>query len=125
MPKTEVITKFINGLKAVNGVHAVSVVEISSGMTLGAFSDGNLDPEVASAYNVEVVKAKMQAIEALGLDENIDDILITLSSQYHLINCTENGQHMVYLAANKEKSNLALLRNAIRKGIDSLQNELK
>ena len=124
MAKTDAVQDFLKVAKETNGVHAVTVVEIESGMALGTFSTGKLDPEIASAYNVEVVKAKLKAIEALGLKESIDDILITLSSQYHLINCTENGAHMIYLAADKDKANLAMLRNIVRKGAESIKTQL-
>lgn len=125
MAKANFINTFINEIKASsNGIKAVTVVEIESGMTLGSFSDGSIDPDVASAYNVEVVKSKLKAAEALGLNEKIDDILITLESQYHLINCTSNGSHMIYLAADKAQSNLALLRNAVKKGKEGIQAKL-
>lgn len=125
MAKENFVTGFINDTKSnTDGVHAISVVEISSGMTLGSFSDGSLDPDVASAYNVEVVKAKLKAVKALGLKEKIDDILITLSSQYHLISCTDKGEHMIYLAADKDKSNLAMLRSIVNKGKEGIQSKL-
>jgi hypothetical protein len=104
-----------------NGIQAISVVEISSGMTLGSYTDGSIDPEVASAYNVEVVKAKLKAIKALGMKENIDDILITLSSQYHLLNCTKQGTHLIYLAADKSKANLAILRRLVSSGVEQIE----
>ncbi|MEQ9299084.1 MAG: hypothetical protein RIF33_10990 [Cyclobacteriaceae bacterium] len=124
MAKGDFVTDFINLAKDSDGVHAVTVVEIDSGMSLGSYSDGALDPDVASAYNVEVVKAKLKAIDALGLKEGIDDILITLSTQYHLINVTESGSHMIYLAADKKKANLAILRNIVKKGMESIQSSL-
>lgn len=125
MAKANFVENFINEAKeSMDGIHAVTVVELSSGMTLGSFSDGILDPDVASAYNVEVVKAKLKAIKALGLKDSIDDILITLDSQYHLINCTDKGTHMVYLAADKKKANLALLRSMVKKGVEEIQKSL-
>ncbi|MFY0601856.1 MAG: hypothetical protein JXR03_19435 [Cyclobacteriaceae bacterium] len=124
MAKADVVSEFIKSAQDAAGVHAVTVVEIASGMTLGSFSDGKLDPDVASAYNVEVVKAKLSAIKALGLKEGIDDILITLSTQYHLINVTEKGSHMVYLAADMKKSNLAILRSLVKKGVEGIQSHI-
>lgn len=125
MAKPDFIKEFIDSVKtSVSGVHAVTVVDIASGMTLGSYSDGSLDPDIASAYNVEVVKSKLKAIEALNINEKIDDILITLTNQYHLINCTENGTHMIYLAADKKNANLAILRNIVAKGVSELQGKL-
>lgn len=63
MAKTNFVDEFIaNAKESTDGIHAVTVVEIESGMTLGNFSDGSIDPEVASAYNVEVVKSKLKAV---------------------------------------------------------------
>jgi len=125
MAKTDFIKKFIEKAKdSTDGIHAVTVVELASGMSLGSYTDGTLDPDVASAYNVEVVKSKLKAIDALGLKEGIDDILITLSSQYHLINCTTKGTHMVYLAADKSKANLAMLRSIVAKGVSEIESDL-
>ncbi|MEQ8471140.1 MAG: hypothetical protein RIC35_08140 [Marinoscillum sp.] len=125
MAKNDFIQNFIDSAKeSSDGIHAITVVEIASGMSLGTFSDGKLDPDVASAYNVEVVKSKLKAIEALGLKDSIDDILITLSSQYHLINCTDSGTHMIYLAADKKKANLAMLRAIVSKGVKDIQQKL-
>lgn len=125
MAKGNFVTEFIESIKnSSEGIHAVTVVDLGSAMTLGSFSDGSLDPEVASAYNVEVVKAKLKAIKALGLSEEIDDILITLKTQFHIINCTSDGKHMVYVAADQSKSNLALLRSLVRKGVAELQKSL-
>ncbi len=125
MAKANAVTDFINNARNdADGIVAVTVVEIDSGMTLGNWSDGSLDPDVASAYNVEVVKAKLKAIDALGLKESIDDILITLDSQFHIINCTSKGTHMVYLAADKKKGNLAILRNLVKNGTKSIEASL-
>tara|TARA_Y100001949_G_C15898128_1_gene291329 strand:- start:433 stop:807 length:375 start_codon:yes stop_codon:yes gene_type:complete len=124
MPKN-VIDQFIeNAKESSDGIHAISVVEIASGMSLGSYTDGSLDPDVASAYNVEVIKSKLKAIDALGLKDKIDDVLITLDTQYHLINCTDKGTHMLYLAADKKKANLALLRAVVAKGKKDIQAKL-
>lgn len=125
MTKKNDVNNFIEATKSnTDGLHALSVVEISSGMTIGSYSDGTIDTDIASAYNVEVVKAKLNAIKALGLNEAINDILITLSNQYHLINCDESGKYMIYLAADKNKANLAILRNLVNKGITEIKGSL-
>tara|TARA_B100001250_G_C19624672_1_gene710996 strand:- start:337 stop:723 length:387 start_codon:yes stop_codon:yes gene_type:complete len=113
---------FVNNiLTTVNGVIAVCVVEIETGMTLASHSNTDFDPEVASAYNVEVVKSKLKAIRALGIKESIDDIIITLSTQYHIINVSKKGKHMVYLATEKQNVNLAMARNAMRQEIHKIE----
>ena len=84
---SDFLTTFVEDLKAnVAGFIAVAVTEVKTGMSYKSLSvNSSFDPELASAYNLEVVKAKMTAIKALGLKENIEDIMITLSNQIHII----------------------------------------
>ncbi len=125
MAKQDLYKECIEDIKSgTEGLYAVSVVEIASGLALGTFTDGTLDPEIASAHNVEVVKSKLKAIDALGLKEKIDDILITLTYQYHLINCNDEGTHMIYVAASRTKANLAILRNLARNAVKKLDSGL-
>jgi len=55
---TNVLDKFVQDIKAnVPGFIAVSVTEVKSGVSYIAYSaDPNFDPNLASAYNLEVVK---------------------------------------------------------------------
>jgi hypothetical protein len=64
---TDVITVFINEMKSnISGFIATAVVEIESGLTFGSYSaDPSFDIELAAAYNIEVVKSKLKAVEAL------------------------------------------------------------
>ncbi|EYD71570.1 hypothetical protein Rumeso_04971 [Rubellimicrobium mesophilum DSM 19309] len=70
-----------------------------------------LDLEAASALNTQVVKAKLQAIETLGLDDAIQDVLITLGKQLHLIRPLEaNPAMFLYVALDKKAANLGMAR---------------
>lgn len=95
---------------------AVAIVDTQSGMTLASHSNSaTLNPETAAAYNTEVVKQKQKAMTALKLaDETIDDILITLTNQLHLINLIDGGKKFIYLAVNGRDTNLAIARDVLR-----------
>jgi hypothetical protein len=84
-------------------------------MMLGATGGGkDFDLEIAAATNAQVVRAKREAIKALGLNDAIEDILISLGGQYHLIRPLERaGSLFVYLALNRKKANLALARHTL------------
>ena len=99
------------------GLMAVAIVEISSGMALASHSNGSINPETAAAYNTEVVKQKQKAMTALKLnnDERIDDILITLTNQIHLINLLADGKKFIYLVVNSRDTNLAIARDVLRR----------
>jgi hypothetical protein len=102
----------------ITGAVGVALVDYMSGMTLGTAGGGpDLDLEVAAAGNTEVVRAKMRTMEALGLKEGIEDILITLGSQYHLIRpiTGPNGAGIfLYLALLKSQANLAMARRQLQ-----------
>ena len=116
---TNVLDKFIHDVKAnVPGYIAVSVTEIRSGVSYAADSaDPNFDPNLASAYNLEVIKAAQMAIEALGLGgrERIQDIVITLTDQIHAIDVAGNGSYFIYLVMDATKTNVGLARAFVSK----------
>eukprot|EP01030_Chromulinospumella_sphaerica_P013244 gene13244-13024_t len=78
------LNESLSQLIAVDGALCAAIVDSSSGMLLGS-AGGGVDMELAAAGNTEVVRAKTKTMRALGLDDVIDDILITLGKQYHII----------------------------------------
>mgnify|MGYP000374683970 FL=1 len=114
-----VLDKFIQDMKTnVPGFIAVSVTEVRSGVSYGSESvDPSFDPNLASAYNLEVVKAKQNALQILGLasKEKIEDILITLTNQIHIIDIAASGGYFIYLAVDSSKANLGLTRALLAK----------
>ena len=101
----------------IQGAIGIALVDYESGMTLGSVGGGaELDLEVAAAGNTEVVRAKMRAIDALNLNDTIEDILITLGGQYHLIRLvrSQRGQGLFfYMALHKAQANLAMARHVL------------
>jgi len=100
----------------IDGAIGVALVDYTSGMTLGQSGGATLNLDVAAAGNTEVVRAKLRTMEALGLHDGIEDILITLSSQYHLIRLLNDRSGLglfLYLALNKNKANLAMARHKL------------
>ncbi|MBO2450824.1 hypothetical protein J4573_27250 [Actinomadura barringtoniae] len=105
-------------MMAIDGALGAAVVDYSSGMALGTLGGSKeLDLAVASAGNTEVVRGKMRTIEQLNLKEGIDDILITLTRQYHIImplTGRKGGGLFLYLALDRERANLALARHRLK-----------
>jgi predicted regulator of Ras-like GTPase activity (Roadblock/LC7/MglB family) len=94
-----------------SGALAAMVVDLESGMILGKVG-GGFDLDTAAAGNSEVLKAKMRTAEMLGLNQKVEDVLITLEHQYHIIRPVVNNSHpiFIYVALDKAKANLALTR---------------
>ena len=105
---------------ALEGAVGVALVDWESGMTLGTLGGGKyLDLDLAAAGNTEVIRAKMRTTESLRLDDTIEDILITLGKQYHLIRLIKNASGaqglFLYLVLDRSKSNLALARHHLKR----------
>ncbi|GAA0688043.1 hypothetical protein GCM10010193_47520 [Kitasatospora atroaurantiaca] len=104
---------------AIDGAMGVALVDYGSGMALGSLGDGaEIDLNVAAAGNTDLVRAKMRTMEMLNLHDNdIEDILISLTTQYHLIRplTTQTGRGLfLYLALNRVRANLAMARHQLR-----------
>jgi predicted regulator of Ras-like GTPase activity (Roadblock/LC7/MglB family) len=94
------------------GAVGACVVDSSSGMMLGSIGGGpHLNVEIAAAGNTEVVRAKRKTMRSLNLNDQIEDILITLGKQYHIIRlCASNDALFVYVVLDKQRANLAMAR---------------
>lgn len=110
------VTDILHRAMNIDGAVGVALVDYSSGMTLGTAGGGGLDLDVAAAGNTEVVRAKLRTMQMLGLSGGIEDILITLDTQYHLIRLitAASGEGLfLYLALNKAQANLAMARRIL------------
>ena len=101
-------------LRSLDGYLASALVDSESGMLLSG--DGSsLNLEVAAAGNTEVVRAKRKVANALKLNDTIEDILISLTKQYHVIRPLESNQKLfLYVVLDRAKSNLAMARHELR-----------
>ncbi len=106
----------LDQLAEINGYVGACIVDSDSGMMLASNGGGSsIDLEVAAAGNTEVVRAKRATMRSLDLDDRIDDILITLDKQFHLIRpVNDNDALFVYLVIDKAKANLAMARHSLR-----------
>ncbi|TKK87442.1 hypothetical protein FDA94_18320 [Herbidospora galbida] len=112
-------------MMAIDGAIGAAVVDYNSGMSLGVLGGSkDLDLQIAGAGNTEVVKAKLRTMDSLGLKDAIEDILITLSGQYHIIRpITGRGGKglFLYLALDRGRANLAMARHHLRAIEDKLE----
>ena len=114
------VSESLNSLLRIDGAMCAALVDSNSGMMLGSAGTG-LDLELAAAGNTEVVRAKMRTMKSLGLADAIEDILITLSKQYHIIRPVQAKPGIfMYLVLDRARANLAMARRACQDAEGSL-----
>lgn len=112
------VQEALTNLMKIEGAIGASIVDYESGMTLGTDGGRNLDMELAGAGTTEVVRSEKNTVHDLQIDEPIQDVLISLESQYHLVRmCERHEDIFIYLVIDREKGNLGLARRKID-GID-------
>ncbi|HRC54994.1 MAG: hypothetical protein IPI49_30725 [Myxococcales bacterium] len=116
MPAEKQIAESFDKVAAeIPGFIAAALVDVDSGMTLGAKSTrADFDLSAASAYNSEMVKQKQKIMKALSLKTHLEDMLMTLGDQIHLIKMV-TPTTFIYLAADRAAANIAIVRNAVNK----------
>ncbi|MGW7053491.1 hypothetical protein [Streptomyces sp. NPDC054887] len=106
-------------MTSIEGAVGAALVDYTSGMALGTLGGGkDFDLTVAAAGNTDVIRAKVRTMEMLGLKDEIEDVLITLGSQYHLIRLLSgrgNSGLFLYVVLDKAKSNLAMARHQLKR----------
>ncbi|MEU5656161.1 hypothetical protein ABZ802_11145 [Streptomyces sp. NPDC047737] len=117
MANTEASLK--EAMASIEGTLGVALVDYTSGMALGTLGGGkDFNLEVAAAGNTDVIRAKLRTMEHLGIKDEIEDVLITLGGQYHLIRLLKtrgsNGLFL-YLVLDKVRANLAMARHQLRR----------
>lgn len=109
------IRESLKEIMEIEGATGATLVDYQSGMTLGTIGGQGTDMELAGAANTEVVRSKKEMIDRMGIDDGLNEILISLNDEYHLIRVLpENDNVFTYVMLNREQANLGLARLRIQ-----------
>ncbi|QNH62612.1 hypothetical protein [Hymenobacter sediminicola] len=96
---------------------AAAVVEVESGQLLASYTTSReFNLSKAIGFNAEVIRQQRRAMQALQLpaEEQLDDILITLQNQLHLLRLLSDGRRFLYVAVDCRDTNLGIARAVMR-----------
>ena len=111
----------IKGLADIGGFIGACLVDSETGLMMASEGSSSFDLEGAAAANTEVVKAKHSAMKLLKLNDHIEDILITLGKQYHLIRPMEKSPSVfIYVVLDRKAANLGMARVQVKNVEQSL-----
>ncbi|MCI3238865.1 MULTISPECIES: hypothetical protein [Streptomyces] len=102
-----------------DGALGVAVVDYVSRMTLGSLGkpDG-LDLDRAASGATDVVRAKLSALDLVGYaPTQLEDILITLDTEYHLIRLLNRRTYeglFLYVVLDRNRTDLPGVRKELR-----------
>lgn len=96
----------------IEGAVLALLVDGGSGMPLECVGDvEELDPEIAAAGSTDVVRSQLRTMQALGMSDRIEDILITSTDTYYLARCVQKHEGVfIFLVLDKERANLSMAR---------------
>ncbi|MFF7984048.1 hypothetical protein ACFZDK_33875 [Streptomyces sp. NPDC007901] len=102
-----------------DGALGVAVVDYVSRMTLGTLGEPDgLDLAKAASSGTDVVRAKLSAMDLIGYPPaRLEDILITLDTEYHLIRPLTRRTHeglFLYVVLDRDRTDLPGIRKELR-----------
>jgi CheY-like chemotaxis protein len=99
----------------IDGALGVALIDAASGMSLGtAGGNAKVNVELAGTGAADFVRAEARVMATAGVKDTIEDVMITLGKQYHLIRFLGPDHHMfLYIVLDRELSNLGMARHRL------------
>ncbi len=104
----------LDHLRELDGCIATCLIDTESGVVLGAEAHRDLDLQTAATGYTEMLRRERATIAALGLDDHLEDVLITLEGEYHILRSVAVRPSLcIYLVIDRRIGNLGLARFAL------------
>lgn len=95
----------------------MAVVEVQSGKTVAAYTaTAALDPyKLNSRYAATIRQTRQFLMQPWLADQHLTDFVLLLEDQLHCLRLTAGGQWLCYVVVRIADSNLALVREVMRR----------
>lgn len=109
------IEYLIERLRRLDGYSAIMMIDTETGVVLGSDrAVPGLDVDAAAVGYSELYRLERHLLHALGVDDRIEDVVITLSSQYHVLHAVAGEPSlMLCVVLDRQRASLGLARYAI------------
>ena len=102
--------RILEEARKIDGAVGAAVVDAERGVVLGQVGDDS--PAMAK----DLVLAALRGMDAAQRDDHIEDIMLTLGKQYHVIRFLDGGHELfVHLVLDRERGSLGLARHQLAK----------
>ncbi len=101
------------GLLPLEGLLGCAIVDSTTGLVLAreVREDQPVDMDLAAAASAQVLRAHRQAARAMGLSEQIDEVMTSAGPRHHVMRTVSRHPDLFLVALlDKQRSNLALAR---------------
>ena len=93
----------------VAGFLGACLVDGESGLTLMVKGGASINLEAAAAFSTQIVAAELRVVDMMGLNETIENILITMADQIHLIRPLEKAPGVIlYICLDRKAARLGM-----------------
>jgi len=105
------VTEKLKKLEGVEGFLAAAVYDMARKDCVAAIENDDVLVRQQVNGHAEVVVAKRTTIQKLKLDDDLEDIIITMERELHLLRlCRRHPQVFFFLVLNRQEANLAMAR---------------
>lgn len=114
MPADRIVLGLLSDLPS---LIAVAVVDVGTGMLLASHSNyARFNLDLAAAYNTQVVKQSLKSMKDVSSSTGkLEEILVTVADQLHLIKLLPKEEVFVFLAVNSLDINMAMATQMIQR----------
>ena len=112
----------INLEQEIDGFLGAAFIDMSTGQSLGAHSvRPGFDPSSVSAAGRAAVLSQLELVDSLGSESKLIDVLVTSSDRIYVYQPISH-QVFLYIAADREETNPALVKTVVNRYLDQYQS---